>query len=174
MNELQEFLDVYDENKNKTGKTINRKDRELLEENEFVLCVHCWIINSKKEVLITQRSMNVNRGGKWEDTHGAVRASETSLEGIKRELKEEIGLNIKDNELQFVKTLKRKKVLRDCYILFKDVTLEDINFNDNEVMDCKFVTLEELKQIIQNGESTFLDFSQTIFGEIDINKLMRK
>ena len=50
MVEKQEFMDVYDENKNKTGKIINRKDRDKLNENEFVICVHCWIINSKKEI----------------------------------------------------------------------------------------------------------------------------
>jgi len=82
-------MDIYDENKIKTGKVINREDRKHLKNNEYTLSVHCWIINSKKEILITQRSMNMNRGGKWEDTHGGVKTGENSIEGIKRELKEE-------------------------------------------------------------------------------------
>lgn len=171
MSEKREFMDVYDENKNKTGKIINRKDKNKLNENEFVLSVHCWIINSKKEILITQRSIHLNRGGKWEDTHGGVKAGETSIDGIKRELKEELGIDVKTNELKLVKTLKRENVFRDCYIILKDITLDSINFNDNEVMNCKYVSIEEFKEIIKKGESTFTEFSQTIFCDIDINKL---
>lgn len=171
MNEKQELMDIYDENKNKTGKIINRKNKNRLKENEFILSVHCWIINSKKEILITQRSMHKNRGGKWEDVHGGVRAGETSIDGMKRELKEELGLDIKEDELKLVKTLKRSNLFRDCYIIFKDIALDSISFNDNEVMDCKYVTLEELREIIEKEESTFSDFSQTIFNGFDINKI---
>ena len=110
----------------------------------------------------------------WEDTHGGVKSGETSIEGMKRELKEELGLDIDDNELILVKTLKRKNVFRDCYIILKDISVDSINFNDNEVMNCKYVSIEEFKEIIKNGESTFTDFSQTIFSYIDINNLKKE
>lgn len=169
MSEKKEMMDVYDENKIKTGKVINREDRKNLNNNEYTLCVHCWIINSKKEILITQRSMHMNRGGKWEDTHGGVIAGESSIDGMKRELKEELGIDVDANELKLIKTLKREKVFRDCYIIKKDILLKDIKFNDNEVMNCKYVTLDEFKEIIKSGNSTFTDFAQTVFNEIDIN-----
>lgn len=167
-------MDVYDENKTKIEKIINRKDKDKLEENEYILAVHCWIINSKNQILITQRNINLNRGGMWEDTHGGVKSGETSIEGMKRELKEELGLDIQDNELILVKTLKRKNVFRDCYIILKDISLDSINFNDNEVMDCKYVSIEEFKEIINKGESTFTDFSQTIFSHIDIKNFKKE
>ena len=170
----EEFVDVYDENRIKTGKVINRNDKNKLNENEYTLAVHCWIINSKKEILITRRNLNLNRGGMWEDTHGGVQTGETSIEGMKRELKEELGIDIEDNELILVKILKRKNVFRDCYIVLKDISIDYINFNDNEVMDCKYVSIEEFKEIIKKGESTFTDFSQTIFSYIDINKLKKE
>lgn len=170
----EEFVDVYDENRTKIGKVINRNDKDKLNENEYTLSVHCWIINSKKEVLITQRNLNLNRGGMWEDTHGGVKAGETSIEGIKRELKEELGLDIDSKEFILVKTLKSKNVFRDCYIIFKDISIDLINFNDNEVMNCKYVSIEEFKEIIKKGESTFSDFSQTIFSYIDINNLKKE
>ena len=110
MIEKQELVDIYTANRIKTGKVINRSDKKKLNENEYTLAVHCWIINSKKEILITQRNLNLNRGGMWEDTHGGVKSGETSIEGMKRELKEELGLEIDDNELILVKTLKRKNV----------------------------------------------------------------
>ena len=115
----KELVDVYDENKIKTNKIINRNDKNALKENEYILSVHCWIINSKNEVLITQRSHKLNRGGMWEDTHGAVKFGETSIEGMKRELNEELGINIEDNELILVTTLQRKNIFRDCYVILK-------------------------------------------------------
>ena len=169
MSEKKEMMDVYDENKVKTGKVINREDRKKLDNNEYTLSVHCWIINSNKEILITQRSMHMNRGRKWEDTHGGVKAGESSIDGMKRELKEELGIDVDDNELKLIKTLKREKVFRDCYIIKKDILLKDIKFNDNEVMNCKYVTLDEFKETIKSGNSTFTDFSKTIFNELDIN-----
>lgn len=170
----EELADVYNANRIKTEKIINRNDKDKLNENEYILAVHCWIINSRNEILITQRSLNLNRGGMWEDTHGSVKSGETSIEGMKRELKEELGLDIEENELILFKTLKRKNVFRDCYIVLKDISLDSINFNDNEVMDCKYVSIEEFKEIINKGESTFTDFSQTIFNNVDINNLKKE
>lgn len=168
MRNNEEFMDIYDENKNKTGKIINRKDRHKLNENEYTICVHCWIINSKKEILITQRSLNINRGGMWEDTHGGLRVGESSIEGIKRELKEELGIVIEDKDLILDKTVKKDNIFRDLYIIYKDIPIETINFNDGEVMNCKYVGLEEFKEIIEKGESSVKDFKDTIFYDSNI------
>ena len=166
MSEKEELVDVYDENKCKTNKIIKRKDKDLLDENEFILAVHCWIINSKKEILITRRSLNKNRCGMWEDTHGGVQSGETSMQAMRRELKEEIGLDVKEEELKLVRSLKRKNIYRDCYVLFKDIDIKDISFNDNEVMDCKYVSLEKFEEMIKMGESTFKDIAQTNLKEL--------
>lgn len=58
--------------------------------------------------------------------------------------------------------------------MFTLQSVYSINFNDNEVMNCKYVSIEEFKEIIKNGKSTFTDFSQTIFSYIDINNLKKR
>ena len=45
-----EVLDLYNINKEKTGKIIERKEEVSIKENEYVLAVQCWIINTKKEI----------------------------------------------------------------------------------------------------------------------------
>lgn len=163
-----ELMDIYDENKNLTGKTILRKNKDNLLENEYVISVHCFIINSSSKILLTQRSLTKNRGGMWEDTHGGLRSGETSIQGIQRELYEELGITVESNELILFKTSKGKNNFRDIYILKKDIPLESFSFNDGEVMDCKYVTIEELKKIIKDGKCTFTSFEQTIFYDNDI------
>lgn len=164
----QELIDIYDENRKKIGKTINREDADKLRENEYRIVAHCWIINSEKQILMTQRSLTTERSGKWEDTHGGIRAAETSKQGMVRELKEEIGIVVSENELKLIKTIKKGNTLHDIYIIKKDVLLSEISFNDGEVMDCKYVTLDEFKQMIERGECTFKTFEQTIFYDNDI------
>ena len=152
---LEELVDVYDKDKHLNGKIIRRKDINLLNEDEYIITVHCFIINSSSQILLTQRSLTKNRGGKWEETYGELKSGETSILGIQRELREEIGIDIKHNELKLVKTLKRKNTFRDIYIVKKDIPLDTIKYNDGEVINCKYVTLEQLKIMIKNNECTF-------------------
>ena len=148
-----EKLDIYNENRVKTGKVIERKDGENIKENEFVLVVQCWILNSKKEILLTQRRLDKTNGGMWEATSGLVQAGENSIEGIKRELKEEIGLDIDINDLKLLKTVKEGNTFRDVYTLNKDIPIENINFSDGEVIGAKYVTAQEFEQMIDSGEA---------------------
>lgn len=168
---IKELMDVYDKDKNITGKVINRDNIDDLKDNEYIITVHCFIINLYNEILLTQRSLNKNRGGKWEETHGGLRSGEKSIDGIIRELQEEIGIDIQPNELKLIKTLKRKNKFRDIYILRKDIPLNSIKYSDGEVMNCKYVSLNDFKLMIEKNECTFEKFEETIFYNIDIDKL---
>lgn len=171
---MSELLDIYDENKQKTRKIIDREEVENLNKNEYIISVHCWIINSSREILITQRSLNKKRGGKWEDTHGAVQTGETSIIGMQRELKEELGIDIKEDELKLITTDKSDNKFKDFYAVAKDIKIEDIYFNDGEVMDCKYVTIGELKKMIENGECSFSSFEDTIFYNHEVDYFLQK
>ena len=162
---------MYNQNRNTTGKIINRKDIGSLINNEYIITDHCFIINSSNQILLTQRSLNKNRGGKWEETHGGLRTGEKSADGIIRELQEEIWINVKTNELKLIKILKRKNKFRYIYILRKDIPLYSLKYNDGEVMKCKYVSLNEIKSMIENKECTFEKFEETIFYNNDIERL---
>lgn len=148
-----EKLDIYNENKIKTGKIIERKEEVTIEKNEFVLAVQCWIINTKNEILLTKRKLDKKFGGMWEPTSGLVKSGEDSIQGIKREIKEEIGIEIEDKELKLLKTVKGEETIRDIYIINKDIALEDIKFNDGEVINAKYVTIEEFEKMLDDGQA---------------------
>lgn len=150
---MYEKLDIYDENRIKTGKIIERKENIPLEKNELVLAVQCWIINNKNEILLTQRKIEKKYGGMWEPTSGLVTSGENSIQGIKRELKEEIGVEIEDKDLKLLKTVIGERTIRDIYIINKNIDIGDIRFNDGEVINAKYVTAEELKKMIDDGEA---------------------
>lgn len=156
---MPEKLDIYDRNRNLTGKIALRTQEDALDDGEFIVALRAWVINHEDKILFTRRSFNKTQPGRWEPTGGLLTAGETSLQGIKRELKEEIGLEVNDDEITLLETKveieehEKVNIFRDIYLVRKNITEKDLNFSDKEVIDAKFITIEEMIAMIDNDES---------------------
>lgn len=152
-----EKLDVYNSKKERTGKIIERIPGVTLKKGEYIISVQCWIVNLQGKILLTQRSLNKSHGGMWEPTGGLVQSGESSKEGIKRELREEIGLDIDDENIKLIKEIVEEdddlNFFRDIYLIKQNIKLNNLSFKDNEVMNVKYVSLEEFSNMINNNES---------------------
>ncbi len=147
-----EIIDLYDNKKQKLNKTMERSAGEPLE-GEFKLSVHTWILNSNGELLIQKRNENLKRNpGKWAFTGGAVDTNETSLDGAKREVNEEIGIEVKDEEIEYLLSFKREKGFVDVWLVKKDVAIEELKLQDEEVSEAKWVSLKTLVELVEKGE----------------------
>lgn len=147
-----EIIDLYDNKKQKLTKTMDRSDGEPAK-GEFKLSVHTWILNSKGELLIQKRNENLKRNpGKWAFTGGAVDVNETSLEGAIREVKEEIGVDIKDDEIEYLLSFKREKGFVDIWLVKKDIEIEELVLQKEEVSEARWVSLNELIKLAESGE----------------------
>lgn len=128
-----------------------------MKKGEYIISVQCWIVNLQGKILLTQRSLNKSHGGMWEPTGGLVQSGESSKEGIKRELREEIGLEIDDENIKLIKEIVEEdddlNFFRDIYLIKQNIDLNDLLFKDNEVMNVKYVSLEEFSNMINNNES---------------------
>lgn len=110
-------------------------------------------MNDKKEFLIQKRSENKKiYPNKWSITGGAVDAGETSLEGALREVKEEIGIDIDKEKMEFMLSFKRTHGFVDIWLVKQNVDLKDVVLQKEEVADVKWVTKEELEKMIKNDE----------------------
>lgn len=149
-----EYLDIYDKDKNLIGKKIERyQSRDDLKDGEYFLFEQAWIINFNNQILLTRRAPNKKYGGIWEPTSGHVRSGETNLDGIKRELEEELGLKIVEDEIKLVKSYIDKKSIKEIWIVRKNVKIEDVKFVDSEVSEAKFVSIEEFEQMLKQNET---------------------
>ena len=146
-----ETIDLYDKNKNKLNKTFIRKKDTLLE-NEYYLLEQAWIVNDEGKILLTQRGLNKSYGGMWEATAGHVKARETDMEGILREIKEEIGITLENSDLKFIKSLLIKQAILDIWLVRKNINLSDVKLRENETIDVKYVSFEEFKKMYNNKE----------------------
>ena len=89
-----ELWDIYDANKNRTGRTMERNNW-ILKDDEYHLTVLGVIARPDGKFLITQRVMTKAWApGWWEVSGGAAMAGENSEDAVKREILEETGLDV--------------------------------------------------------------------------------
>ena len=163
---MSEFWDVYDKDRNKTGKLAQR-GVDKLKEGEYHIVVTAVILNSKNEILITLRAPFKTFPLMWECNGGSILAGETSLEGVIREIKEEVGIGLNEKDGVFLKTLERSCVppdFKDVWIFRKNVLDEEITLPDGEAIDFKWVTIDEFEEMFQNNEIVpSVDFDRNDF-----------
>ena len=147
---MSEYWDIYDKDRNFTGKTIKRG--EPFGENEFYVCCEVWIVNSDNKFFVTQRHPDKKAGGLWEFTGGGVLTGETTKIAAIREVKEEVGIALNESELELLAVCEYRNYFMDIYVVRKDVVPEDIMLGENEVVDWKWLSTEEIEQFIENGK----------------------
>lgn len=147
---MSEYWDIYDANRNFAGKTIKRG--EPFGENEFYVCCEVWVINSKNQLLVTQRHPDKKAGGLWEFTGGGVLAGETTKIAAIREAKEELGVDLNESDLELHEVYRYRNYFMDIYVVRKDFKPEDIKLDANEVVDWKWLSASEIEQYIKDGK----------------------
>jgi 8-oxo-dGTP diphosphatase len=65
----------------------------LINVNEMQVIVGI-VVNSQQEILIAQRPKDKYKGGLWEFPGGKIEADESHLQALKRELSEEMGIEV--------------------------------------------------------------------------------
>ena len=119
-----EYLDLYDENAKKTGKVIVRGTP--IRQGEYSMSVHLYIYNNNGDFLLQKRSKSKKSlPGIWSVTCGAVSSGENSMQAGIRETKEEVGIELKEEMLQFVARIKRRRSCIDIYFVKADFSLDE-------------------------------------------------
>ena len=122
--------------------------------------MHSWVINSKGEYLITQRAANrVSYPLMFECVGGSVLQGETSIQGAIREIVEEVGLVFKETDGKLFKTEVRDFVngkkfsdIMDAWLFKYDGEVDLSKATTDEVCFCKWVTIDEIKEIFDSGK----------------------
>ena len=73
------------------------------------------------------------------------------MEALKRETKEELGIELNDEQATKIQHYKLPNLWLDVYLVKQDVNLEDIKLRKEEVSDAKFATFDEIEQIYKNN-----------------------
>ena len=156
---MKEKLDILNDIGEYTGKTATPD--ECHSKGYWHRAVFCLIINSDGKILLQKRSTNKKLWpNKWDVTVGGhVRSGELGRNALIRECKEEMGLEIHDDEIKFIvssisKYNKNNYInnhFDEFYLIIKDVNIEEIVLQKEEVDEARYFTQEELLKRINNN-----------------------
>lgn len=151
-----EMWDIYDANKQLTGRTMKKNDW-CLKDDEYHLTVLGVVRHVSGKYLITKRVMTKAWApGWWEVSGGACQAGETSIEAVRREVNEETGLDTKDKG-EYLFTYHRENPGKgdnyfvDVYRFDLDFTEDDLNIQEAEAAGYMLATLDEIKEFAAQG-----------------------
>ena len=149
-----EYIDIFDENNNPIGE--KKEKQQAHEDGNFHRTVHVWIINDKNELLLQNRSATKKTHPNCWDISGAghIKAGETISDGAIRELKEELGVEIEEKDLQYITTIKSTKNPKNMefqyvYLLRCNKKIEEYIFEDGEVSDVKYIFYKDLEKMVE-------------------------
>lgn len=159
----EELIDVLDENGDFTGEIVTRK--VIHEKGLRHRCVIVAIIDKEGRILMQQRSLKkITNAGKWDiSTAGHVSSGGTSIQTAIREVKEELGICLTEQELKFLFHYKRNHRIKEDYIsnhifdvylvIKEEIDMKKIKKQEEEVDDVKLCGKEEVEKLIKQGKT---------------------
>ena len=155
-----ELWDAYDEYGNKTGKTLVRGDR--IKRGEYHLVVRVCLFNHEGKMLIQQRqTFKEGWPGMWDFTvGGAALCGDDGRTAASRELREELGIEHDFSQTRPHMTVYSRTSFCDIFIIEKDVKIEDLKLQYEEVKDVRWASRREIKKMIDEG--TFIPFHKSV------------
>ena len=175
-NDMDEKIDVLNELGEFTGKVATLQ--ECHSQGYWHRAVYAFIIDQNSNVLLQKRSKDKKLWpGKWDVTVGGhVRTGEFGRQAVIRECKEELGIEITDDDIKYIvgttsvynKNGYINNHYDECYLILKQIDTKSLKLQKEEVEDVKFFTCEDLINRINNNydELTEKEVSWHIFKRI--------
>ena len=164
-----EYWDIYDANKNRTGRLMKRNDW-CLKDGEYHLSVLGVVARPDGRYLITKRVMTKAWApGWWEVSGGAAQAGEESYDAVLREVREETGLDVSNAEGGYVFTYHRENpgegdnYFVDVYRFVLDFKEEDLKLQTEETDGYRLAIAEEIKALADQGVFLHYDSIKRVF-----------
>lgn len=158
-----ESIDIVDENNNLIGeqKMKSKAHRDGL----WHRAAHIWVYNSKGEVLLQLRAKEKDL---WPDmwdlsAAGHVRAGEEPIVSALREIQEEIGLNVKMEDLELYKVIAEKVIFKEMvnnefhyvYLLKYDGNTSGLKAQEEELQKMGFISIEDIEKGLRENPEKY-------------------
>lgn len=181
---MKEYFDVLTENGEYADRVETRE--ECHNKGFWHKAVAVFIINSKNQVLLQKRSANKKLWPNlWDISAGGhVLAGEFGFQAIIREIREELGINIKNEEILFLGASTSVNIKKDIinkhfneyYIVNKDIEISNLKLQTEEVSDAKWFNKDEILEKIENnytditGKEGCWDYLKRYYAWLENNK----
>ena len=154
-----EYYKVYDKN-GTFIKDIDVKDEGKIRDG-YLKGVTCFVINENNEVLIETRAKTKLTPGKKDLVSGHVNGKELSIQAMKRELAEEVGINVSTDKICVAGKMPlgftSRGTIRNFFITFCYIKVKKPKLvcQEEEVKSFEWVPIEEAFSMIRSGKTKF-------------------
>ena len=156
---MEEKFDVLNELGEFTGEIATRQ--ECHKRGLWHRAVYAFIIDDKGNILLQKRSGNKKLWpNMWDVTVGGhVDAGEFGRQALIREVKEELGIIINDNDIKYLVSSTSineqgdliNKHYIECYLITKNIDISDVKIQKEEVSEVRYFSKGELLKRISNN-----------------------
>ena len=162
---MEEKFDVLNELGEFTGEIATRD--ECHKKGLWHRAVYAFIIDDKGNILLQKRSANKKLWpNMWDVTVGGhVNSGEFGRQALIRETKEELGIEIGDNDIKYLigsTSINKQgdvinKHYNECYLITKNINISEIKIQKEEVSEVKYFSKDELLKRISNNYDGLTD-----------------
>ena len=150
---MAELWDVLDANGDKTGRL---HERGFMNDGDYHLVVHVWVVNSKNEFLISKRTPNKPFPNMWECTGGSAIAGDDSVTTAIKEVNEELGIVLEAKNGMLFKRYKHtfengSGHFVDVWLFRQEIGLADIIFQPDETCDAMLAGKNMINRMVDDG-----------------------
>jgi isopentenyl-diphosphate delta-isomerase len=179
----EEDVEILDEDGKKTGQITTRTPAHKRSLRHGV--IHLWVYNSKGQLLMQKRHPKKSVWpNAWDPTvAGHISAGESPEDAVVKEATEELGLRINSKEIKLLGKFKFSEEMSEwvnktfifTYIAQKDVEIDDLVFEQNEVSGARWINVDELEKML-NDPTEIKNFSGDSFegAKAAINYMNKK
>lgn len=140
---MEEYIDLYDDNKKNTGVVIPRSKEKDLPEGMHILVSALLVRNNDNKIMMQLTSQS--KGNILSLPSGHVLHNEHSKDTIVREIFEEQGLIINEKDITLVEErLANRIAFFDIYYMRANLKKEDMKLQLEEVEDILWMSPEEI------------------------------
>ncbi|HAR64405.1 MAG: NUDIX hydrolase [Candidatus Margulisiibacteriota bacterium] len=160
-----ENIEVIDYSGESTGEVKTRK--AIHKDGDWHRTVHVWILNANCQLLLQRRHPGKHsHPDTWDiSSAGHITAGDGSLNTAIKEVKEELGIELREDELEYLFTVKQTDVMshgfvdnefNDVYLVEKDIKLSKVRCQKEEVTAVKYSDFFELENYINNHDPEYV------------------
>ena len=167
-----EYWDIYDVNKKKTGRTMQRNDWNMQPGDYHLTVLGVLARKSDGRYLITQRVNTKSWApGWWEVSGGGVMAGEESADAVKREILEETGIDVTGWEGGYAFSYRRDNpeekdnYFVDIYRFVGEFDESDVVLQTAETQAFRLATADEIEALAAEGIFLHYDSMKEVFSK---------
>lgn len=157
-----EYLQVFDENKNMLEESIERKNKLKLPDGKNFMIILFFLENNNKFLI---QKCSKEKGSEYAITGGHVVYGDNGFTTCKKEVSEELGLLLDDDDIKYIDTIKYPNCFCEIYYSNKGIEINSLKLQDEEVESVSFMSIKEINELI--------DFNQFRKSNIEpLNKVL--